>query len=78
MPIYFLFEIMLWLFNKENNEVRFEFKKMGIKVLIVTIVLLFVTNGIQMDQYVRIALGVFGIGSGIMLMFLDSYRHFGE
>ncbi|MDH8677671.1 hypothetical protein QE109_05905 [Fusibacter bizertensis] len=53
-------------------------KKMGIKVLIVTIVLLFVTNGIQMDQYVRIALGVFGIGSGIMLMFLDSYRHFGE
>lgn len=31
MPIYFLFEIMLWLFNKENNEVRFEFKKNGYK-----------------------------------------------
>jgi len=51
---------------------------MGIKVVIATIILLFITKGIEMDQYLRIALGVFGIGSGFMLMFLDSYRLFGD
>ncbi len=51
---------------------------MGIKVLIVTIILLFLSKNIEMDRYLRIALGVFGVGSGFMLMFLDSYRHFGD
>lgn len=53
-------------------------KKMGIKVLLFTIVLIVITKNIQMDPYVRTALSVFGIGSGLMLMFLDSYRHYGD
>ena len=53
-------------------------KKMGIKVIIVTVVLLLVTKGVAIDHYLRIALGVFGVGSGVMLMFLDNYKHFGE
>lgn len=53
-------------------------KKMGIKVLLFTILLIVITKNVDMDPYLRTALSVFGIGSGLMLMFLDSYRHYGD
>lgn|GEM_PF-4310437 len=52
------------------------FKKMGIKVLLVTILLLYVTNNMEMDRYLRLALGVFGIGSALLLIILNNFKGF--
>ena len=51
-------------------------KKMGIKVILITVLLLFLTNTLEVDRYVRTALGVFGIGSGILLLILNNFRDF--
>lgn len=51
-------------------------KKVGIRVIVITILLLFLSRSIAVDPYLRVALGVFGIGSGFILLFLDGYRHF--
>ena len=52
------------------------FKKLGIKVILATVILMWITKGLSIDPYLRTALLVFGYGSGFILMLLDSYRHF--
>ena len=52
------------------------FKKLGIRIVIITIGLEFLLYFLSFDVYISIALGVFGIGSGLVLMMLDSYRKF--
>lgn len=49
---------------------------MGIKIVLITILIEFALYFISFDLYISIALGVFGIGSGVVLMFLDNYKHF--
>ena len=51
-------------------------KKVGIRIIVITILLLFFSRSIAVDSYLRVALGVFGIGSGFILLLLDGYRHF--
>jgi len=51
------------------------FRKTGIKVVVVTIILMFLSKNIAIDPYVRTALAVFGIGSGFLLFFLAGYNH---
>jgi hypothetical protein len=51
-------------------------KKLGIKVILITVVLLFLTNTMEIDRYLRVALGVFGIGSGLLLLILNNFRDF--
>ena len=52
------------------------FKKLGIKVILITVALMIISKGLSIDPYFRTALIVFGFGSGFILMLLDSYRHF--
>lgn len=52
------------------------FKKMGIRVILVTILLSVAMNYLAVDPYVRTALSVFGIGSGVALLFMESINHF--
>ena len=51
-------------------------KKLGIKVILITVLLLFLTNTMDVDRYVRMALGVFGIGSGFLLLILSNFKDF--
>lgn len=51
-------------------------KKLGIELIIVTILIEIFVNYLNWDGYLATALGVFGIGSGIVLIFLDGYRYF--
>lgn len=53
-------------------------KKMGIKVIIGTVLFIFVAKQLPMDSYLRVALTVFGFGTGVILIFLDGYRYFDE
>ena len=48
---------------------------MGIQVIVVSILFVILTNYIDIDSSIRIALSVFGIGSGVLLFFLDGYSH---
>ena len=52
------------------------FKKMGIMTIIATLAFIFLTKATTLDVYLRIALSVFGLGSGFVLILLDGYRHF--
>ncbi len=52
------------------------FKKMGIKVILITILLLFLTNSMEVDRYIRTALGVFGVGSGVLLLIINKISDF--
>lgn len=45
------------------------FKKLGIQIFIGTIVLLVILNKINFDSYVRLAIGSFGIGTSILMVF---------
>jgi len=60
--------------EKKVNELNF--KKMGIRVILVTILLSVAMNYLEVDPYVRTALSVFGIGSGVALLFMESINHF--
>lgn len=52
------------------------FKKVGIMTIIATLAFIYLTKDTDLDVYLRIALSVFGIGSGFVLILLDGYRHF--
>ncbi len=51
-------------------------KKVGIKLIIATVLMEILVNYLNLDGYLATALGVFGVGSGIVLIFLDGYRYF--
>ena len=54
------------------------FKKLGIKVIIGTVLFILIAKQLPMDSYLRVALTVFGFGTGVILIFLDGYRYFDE
>ncbi|MGB3366700.1 MAG: hypothetical protein WBA54_04355 [Acidaminobacteraceae bacterium] len=45
------------------------FKKLGIKIFIITIATLVLLNKIGFDYYIRLAIGAFGIGTSILMVF---------
>ena len=51
-------------------------KKVGIRIIIATICMEVAINYLNLNGYLSTALGVFGVGSGIVLIFLDGYRYF--
>ncbi len=52
-------------------------RKFGIKLILFTIVFLILSNYvIDIDPYVKIALGVFFIGSGVVLIILGGITHY--
>ncbi len=52
------------------------YKKTGLKVIIITIVLWILSGYLPIETPLITALGVFGIGSGIFLIFFDQFSHF--
>lgn len=52
-------------------------RKFGIRLILFTIVFLLLSNYlIAIDSYVKIALGVFLIGSGVVLIILGGITHY--
>ena len=45
------------------------FKKLGIKIFIITVAILFLLGKIEFDYYIRLAIGSFGIGTSILMIF---------
>lgn len=45
------------------------FKKLGFQILIVTVAVLVLLNKIEFDYYIRLAIGSFGIGTSILMIF---------
>jgi len=52
------------------------FKKLGIKVILVTVLFVIIAKYLPLDSYLRVALTVFGFGTGFILIFLDGYKYF--
>ncbi|MBE0449315.1 MAG: hypothetical protein IBX70_00585 [Clostridia bacterium] len=52
-------------------------RKFGIKLILITIAFLILSGYVMaMDSYVKTALGVFLIGSGVVLIILGGVTHF--
>lgn len=45
------------------------FKKLGFKIFIITIAVLVLLNKIGFDYYIRLAIGSFGIGTSVLMIF---------
>ena len=56
-----------------------EFKRLGMRMLILTVLALILMNLIDFNQYFRIFLGAFGIGGGVILLIIgNASRHHDE
>lgn len=52
-----------------------EFRRLGIRMLILTVIALIIMNLIDFNQYFRIFIGAFGIGGGLILLIIGSASH---
>lgn len=49
-----------------------DFKRTGLRLLVGTILAVILMNLIQVDQMIRIFIGAFGVGGGIILLIIAS------
>lgn len=45
------------------------FKKLGFKIFIFTIAIIMILEKIEFDYYIRLAVGTFGIGTSMLMIF---------
>gem|GEM_PF-3768426 len=53
-------------------------RKLGLKILIITVPILYLTRYFDINPYFKLTAGVFLIGTGLTLIFLDGITNFKE